>query len=58
MGNRREGLSGLVRRLGTWWKALRAPGKFLCDSCRYDYRGACGRPERPNATRCAHYRQR
>lgn len=35
-----------------------APGRFLCDSCRYDYRDACKRPERPNATFCEDYRRR
>jgi len=47
------------------WKRLRsrlaaatAPGRFLCDSCRYDYRGVCKRPERPNATKCDDYERR
>lgn len=33
-------------------------GKFLCDNCRYDYDGACRRPERPNATRCPDHKPR
>jgi len=32
--------------------------RFLCDKCRYDYRGACSRPERPNATECRDYKPR
>lgn len=32
--------------------------RFLCDDCRYDYRGACNRPERPNATECKDYKRR
>ncbi|MEW6095154.1 MAG: hypothetical protein AB1567_01320 [bacterium] len=31
---------------------------FLCDSCKYDYRTACQRPERPNATLCPDYKKR
>ncbi len=51
-------LRGLSRRIRGWWIATRAPGRFLCDSCRYDYRDVCRRPERPNATRCEDYRPR
>jgi hypothetical protein len=54
-----------MRKLERLWRRLRgriaavgAPGRFLCDSCRYDYRGACKRPERPNATACEDYRRR
>jgi len=25
---------------------------ILCDSCKYDWRGACRHPERPNAVWC------
>ena len=32
--------------------------KILCDSCRYDWRGACHRPERPNAVWCPDYKKR
>ncbi|MBN1902366.1 hypothetical protein JW926_13660 [Candidatus Sumerlaeota bacterium] len=31
---------------------------FLCDTCRYDYRDVCKRPERPNATECPDYIKR
>ena len=30
-------------------------GRFLCDSCKYDYGSACARPERPNAVVCDGY---
>ena len=30
---------------------------LLCDSCRYDHRGACRRPERPNAIECPDYKR-
>jgi len=33
-------------------------GRFLCDTCRYDYGDACLRPERPNATSCPDYQPR
>jgi len=32
--------------------------KFLCDDCKYNWREACTRPERPNATRCPDYKPR
>jgi len=38
-------------------RALGMP-TFLCDSCRYDWRSACHRSERPNATWCPDYRRR
>ena len=58
-----------MRRLVAWWRRWRqrarqrwqqfhATGKFLCDSCRYDYGSACHRPERPNAAQCPEYRPR
>lgn len=56
--NPSSGKTGFIGRLRRWWAALRAPGKFLCDTCRYDYRSACSRPERPNATRCDAYKPR
>ncbi len=47
------------------WKVLtlkikRALGMhvILCDSCMFDWRGACRNPERPNATLCDEYRKR
>lgn len=32
--------------------------RYLCDSCRYDYGGACTRPERPNAVVCPDYKKK
>ena len=31
---------------------------FLCDSCKWNWRGACHNPERPNATQCRDYEKR
>jgi hypothetical protein len=31
---------------------------FLCDSCKWDWRSTCHRPERPNATWCPDYERR
>jgi len=31
---------------------------FLCSSCKWDWRGACHNPERPNATWCPDYEKR
>ncbi|MBI4777324.1 hypothetical protein HY792_00125 [Candidatus Desantisbacteria bacterium] len=31
---------------------------FLCDDCKYDYRSACHRSERPNARKCPDYKRR
>jgi len=31
---------------------------IVCDSCKYDWRGACRRPERPNAVWCPDYEKR
>ena len=32
--------------------------RYLCDDCKWDYPGACSRPERPNALVCPDYRKR
>ncbi len=38
---------------------VRATGSgFLCDTCRYNYRNACLRPERPNAKVCPDFKRR
>lgn len=31
---------------------------ILCDSCAWNWRSACHRPERPNATWCPEYKKR
>lgn len=38
-------------------KILLLEEKILCDTCRYDYPGACKRPERPNAVECPDYKK-
>lgn len=32
--------------------------RFLCDTCKWDWRSACHHRERPNATRCPDYEKR
>jgi len=39
-------------------KSLGIKPTFLCDSCKWDWRSACHRPERPNATECPDYDRR
>jgi len=51
-------LRRLWRRLSSRFTQMKAPGRFLCDSCRYDYGNACRRPGRPNVTQCPEYRPR
>ena len=58
MGRLAAWVRDVARRVRGWWTATRAPGRFLCDSCRLDYGDACRRAERPNATRCDDYRPR
>jgi len=43
-----------------FWQWLRSTlsGRFLCDTCKYDYRGACDLPKRPNAKSCDDYRHK
>lgn len=31
---------------------------YLCDRCKYDDARYCSRPERPNATECAEFKER
>jgi hypothetical protein len=31
---------------------------ILCDSCKWDWRGACHNPARPNATYCDEYKNK
>jgi hypothetical protein len=53
-------MARIVSFLRRIWQRLRAAssGGFLCDSCKYDYPGACDRPERPNAKACDEFRPR
>jgi hypothetical protein len=48
------------RRIAELLRRLFALGskRYLCDDCRYDYPGACSRPERPNAITCPDYKKR
>jgi len=50
---------GMVsKKLKVFFQKLFGGGKFLCDSCKYNYRDACTRPERPNARTCEEYRKK
>ena len=51
-------MTGLWRRLLHWLRSLVPRTRPLCDTCRYDYGGACKRPERPNAMHCPDYKRR
>jgi hypothetical protein len=31
---------------------------ILCDTCKWDWRGACHNPARPNATWCPEYKNK
>ena len=43
--------SAWIKRRGL----LLGPDEFLCDTCKFDYDGACRLPDRPNARRCSKY---
>lgn len=47
-----------LQRLGQRIRLSFRGEKFLCDSCKYNWREACTRPERPNATNCPDYKPR
>jgi hypothetical protein len=38
-------------------RVLQMEPVLLCDTCRYDHRNACRRPERPNAVECPDYKK-
>lgn len=46
-------LTALLQKIKYW-----ISGRFLCDSCQYDYGDACRRPQRPNAVTCPEYKKR
>lgn len=51
----------MLPRWSEWWTRLRLKWqghRFLCDACRYNYREACHRPERPNALKCPDFKGR
>ena len=54
----KPGKRGWLDRLRSWYQRMKAPGRFLCDSCAYDWGDVCRRPERPNATECDDYKPR
>jgi hypothetical protein len=52
------GRTSLRLRARMLWQRIRTAvtGELLCDTCAYDWRNACRRPERPNARTCPDYR--
>ncbi|MFH1783516.1 MAG: hypothetical protein ABH868_01255 [bacterium] len=51
-------MMGFIRNILCKMRNLLTGGRFLCDTCRYDYGNACLRRERPNATCCSDYKKR
>ena len=47
-----------LRQLGQKIKRNLIGDKFLCDSCKYNWREVCTRPEKPNAANCQDYKPR
>ncbi len=47
-----------LERLKVEVKRVLGKNIFLCDSCQYDWRGACRNPARPSATSCPDYKKR
>jgi len=43
------------RRFTSWVRTHIGGHVVLCDSCKFNYRGACEKPERPNALVCEDY---
>jgi len=46
------------QRLSLKLKQILGMNTILCDSCKWDWRGACHNPARPNATSCSDYKRR
>ena len=59
-----EALMRHARQPGMWdnfklkIKKMLGMNIFLCNTCRWDWRGACHNRERPNATRCPDYEKK
>ena len=49
---------GPLHRLKVKIKKALGMNIFLCDSCKWDWRSTCHRPDRPNATWCPDYERR
>ena len=49
---------GPIRAFFSRLFATGGSGRYLCDTCKWDYGDACKRPERPNARVCPDYRKR
>jgi hypothetical protein len=48
----------IFSKIKSWLQKLKLDNKFLCDTCKYDYRGACSNPNRPNVKSCSDYKKR
>lgn len=53
-----DGAPGWLDRAKVRVKRLLGVKVILCDTCKWDWRGACHHPERPNATVCPDYEKR
>jgi len=51
----RESRPSFRQRMTLRIKKVLGMNVFLCDSCKWNWRSACRRPERPNATWCDEY---
>jgi len=58
MSNSRKLRPSLGDRAKIHIKRMLGMNILLCDSCKWDWRGACRNPERPNAVWCLDYEKR
>ncbi|MBU0533576.1 MAG: hypothetical protein KJ887_02110 [Candidatus Omnitrophica bacterium] len=51
----------MIEFLQRFWQKIKnsfKSRKFLCDDCKYNWREACTKEERPNAIKCEDYKKR
>jgi len=58
MTNKAEQQPGWLDRVKLRIRKALGMNAILCDSCKWDWRGACHHPERPNAIWCPDYEKR
>jgi len=47
-----------IDKVKLWFRKASGGNIFLCDSCKWDWRGACHNRQRPNVTWCPDYEKR